>query len=140
MSPSENIKYLFFQKNQVNKMSGSAFIEIDFAALVAFSVVFPIGLYVYMMWRRAISRATVLFFGCVLIVLSGVDIFLLQRLKSISIATASLLDDAFFSSEISVALYLLPAVFAGTGLNMISHILIRHLVEAERRFDREGNP
>ncbi len=121
-------------------MSGSAFIEIDFAALVAFSVVFPIGLYVYMMWRKAISRATVLFFGCVLIVLSGVDIFLLQRLKSISIATASLLDDAFFSSEISVALYLLPAVFAGTGLNMISHILIRHLVEAERRFDREGNP
>jgi hypothetical protein len=48
-----------------------------------------------------------------------------------------LIDDYFFASEISVALYLLPVIFASTGTNLISHILIRHLTEAERRFERE---
>jgi hypothetical protein len=31
----------------------------------------------------------------------------------------------------------LPAVFGGIGVNLISHVLLRHLAEAEERFDRE---
>jgi hypothetical protein len=42
-----------------------------------------------------------------------------------------------FVSEVSVALYLLPLLFAGVGMNLISHILISHLEDAEKRFDRE---
>ena len=36
--------------------------------------------------------------------------------------------------------YLLPALFAGLGVNMLSHILVGHLRDAETRFDQEqGN-
>jgi hypothetical protein len=50
--------------------------------------------------------------------------------------SSSMFDDKIFASEISVALYLLPAIFAGTGINVVSHILINHLIEAETRFER----
>ncbi len=39
--------------------------------------------------------------------------------------------------ESSVALYLLLLMFAGVGVNMISHVLIEHLKGAERRFDKD---
>lgn len=112
-------------------------IEVDFIALIVFSILLPAGIYIYMMWKRAISRHTVLLFGVILIVLSGIDIFLLQHLRTMATNSSSLLDDMFFASEISVALYLLPVLFAGIGVNMISHILISHLVDAEKRFDQE---
>jgi hypothetical protein len=51
--------------------------------------------------------------------------------------TPSMLDAKIFSSEISIALYLMPALFAGTGINVVSHILITHLVEAESRFEKK---
>lgn len=127
-------------------MAESIFFETGFILLVICSLVLPIALYAYMMRKRAISRKTVLSLGVLLIVLSGADIFLLQQLKAFAQASSSLLDDLFFISEISVALYLLPALFAGVGINMISHVLIRHLSEAERRFERDhperrrGNP
>jgi len=31
----------------------------------------------------------------------------------------------------------LPVVFGGIGVNLISHVRLRHLTEAEKRFDRE---
>jgi hypothetical protein len=51
----------------------------------------------------------------------------------------SAFDDKIFSSEIAVALYLLPAMFAGTGINVVSHILINHLIEAEKSFDKNNS-
>lgn len=72
----------------------------------------------------------------VLILISGIDVFLLQRLAVRAKESASLLDDYVFSSELSVALYLLPALFAGVGVNAISHILISHLIESEKRYDQ----
>jgi len=51
-----------------------------------------------------------------------------------------MLDNRLFSSELLVALYLLPALYAGTGINLISHILVTHLAKAERKFDVEHNP
>jgi len=62
---------------------------------------------------------------------------LLQRLASMAKISASALDNQVFSSEISLALYLLPALFAGIGINIISHIIIVHLGDAERQFERE---
>jgi hypothetical protein len=90
-----------------------------------------------MMWKSAISRKTVLLFGVILIALAGVDVFLLQRLTELAKNSPSLLDDAIFVSELSAALYLLPAFFGGVGINMVSHVLISHVAYAERLFDRE---
>jgi glycopeptide antibiotics resistance protein len=119
------------------QVSESVFIEGDFFALIIFSILLPIGIYIYMIWKKSISRTTVLLLGIILIAISGIDVFLLQRLTAMAKTTPSLVDDIFFASESSVALYLLPLLFAGIGVNLISHILISHLGDAERRFDRE---
>lgn len=118
-------------------MHQSIFIKTEFFLLVLFSLILPIAIYAYMMWKRAISRKTVLFLAIILIVLSGLDILLLQQLKGQAELSPSLIDNVMFSSEMSLALYLLPALFAGVGINVISHLLISHLSQAERRFDRE---
>ena len=36
-----------------------------------------------------------------------------------------------------LSLYLLPALFAGLGINIVSHVLNNHLDAAERRFARQ---
>lgn len=118
-------------------MNNSVFVEIQFFMLIACTFVIPIGIYSYMMWKRSISRRTVLVFGVILVVVSGANIFLLQLLRIMAKGTPSLLDDSVFVSEMSVALYLVPAIFAGIGVNIISHILIAHLADAEKKFDRE---
>jgi hypothetical protein len=51
--------------------------------------------------------------------------------------SASFIDDALFASELSLALYLLPALFGGIGINLVSHVLVNHLVQAEKRFKSE---
>lgn len=37
----------------------------------------------------------------------------------------------------SFVLYLLPLLFAGVGMNILSHALIKHLVEAKAQFDKD---
>ncbi|MFC7287460.1 hypothetical protein ACFQPC_05355 [Herminiimonas glaciei] len=118
-------------------MNNSVFVEIQFFMLIVCTFVIPIGIYSYMMWKRSISRKMVLLFGVLLIAVSGGNIFLLHLLRIMAKDTPSLLDDSVFASEMSVALYLVPAIFAGIGVNIISHILISHLADAEKKFDRE---
>lgn len=118
-------------------MKSSVFVELKFWLLVATSAVLPFGIYATLLAKRAISRFTVLWFGLGLVALSGMEVYLLQGMASLARATASLSDDSVFTSELSFALYVLPAMFAGIGINMISHVLIRHLVAAEGRFERE---
>lgn len=118
-------------------MNNSVFVEIQFFMLIVCTFVLPIGIYSYMMWKRSISRKVVLLFGVLLIAVSGGNIFLLHLLRILARDTPSLLDDSIFASEMSVALYLIPAIFAGIGVNIISHILISHLAEAEKKFDKE---
>lgn len=118
-------------------MSVTVFTEMKFWLLIVFSAVLPLGIYAVLLAKRAISRYTVLFFGFTLVVIAALDVYLLQSLAELAKVTPSLADDAVFLSEISVALYLLPAMVGGIGINAISHILVRHLVEAERRFEKE---
>jgi hypothetical protein len=49
----------------------------------------------------------------------------------------SLLDDAVFNSEVTIGFYLLPALLAGVGIDVISHVLIRHLENPQETFRRE---
>ncbi|MBO9650785.1 MAG: hypothetical protein J7605_19945 [Variovorax sp.] len=115
-------------------ISYSVFTEARFWLMVAVSVVLPFGIYGVLIAKRAISRFTVLALGFSLVAIAGVDVFFLQRLASTASATPSLADDVFFVSEVRVALYLLPALFAGLGINVISHVMTTHLTAAEKRF------
>ena len=117
-------------------MTTNIFIEKEFTGLILFSIVIPILLYWFLWHRRAISRFSVFLFGIGLIIIAGLDVFFLRLLAEIVKNSPSPIDDRFFNSELSVALYLFPALYAGTGINLISHILINHLTKAEKNFDK----
>ncbi len=114
----------------------TVFNELRFWALVVFSVVLPCVIYGALLTRRAVSPWVVLFFGLLLVLIAGVDVYLLQTLEAGARATLSRTDDALFASEVSTALYLLPALIGGVGVNITSHVLIRHLFGAERQFEQ----
>lgn len=118
-------------------MNLTVFLELRFWLLLVFSVVVPVGIYGVLLATRSISQGAVLGFGVVLVLLAGVDVYLLQTLAVMAKTTLSPTDDAVFASELTVALYILPVVFGGIGVNLISHVLLRHLSDAEERFDRE---
>lgn len=109
--------------------------EVEFFLLVLTSVLLPAGIYATLLLKRSISQWTVLVLALVLIVLSGVDLVLLQKLAEKARLSSSTFDDRLFVTELSMALYLLPAVFAGIGVNLVSHVVIRHLNRAESRFE-----
>jgi hypothetical protein len=115
----------------------SVFADARFWLMLLVSVVLPFCIYGLLLAKRAISRTTVLVLGFTLVAIAGLDVFVLQILATASKLTHSTADDAVFLSEISMALYLFPAMFGGIGVNVISHVLIRHLNEAENRFAAE---
>lgn len=114
-------------------MSNSVFAEARFWITVLVSVVLPCCIYGVLHARRAISRSTLLLLGVSLILIATLDVYVLQRLAAQSLATLSTVDDAVFASELSVALYLLPALFGGLGINVISHVLTSHLPETRSK-------
>ena len=117
-------------------MVKTVFVEIQFWLLVLFSIIVPVAIYYGLLKRRNISRYSVLVFGVVLLLISGVDIYLLQVLSKMAKTSLSHWDNSVFLSELSMALYLLPITYGGIGVNLISHVLIRHLSRAERRFEQ----
>lgn len=119
-------------------MDESVFFKLEFFLLLFFSLILPIGLYIYMMRKRVISKTKVIIFSISLILIAAVNVLYLKRLESMSKISPSLVDDQVFASEITIALYIFPAVFAGLGINMVSHILISHLSEAEKRLNSES--
>jgi len=118
-------------------MSDTVFAHLRFWMLVIFSVVLPVCIYVVLLLKQAISRPTILAFGFALLAIAGVDLYLLQSLVVEAKLTPSLSDDVVFVSEITFALYLLPLTFGGIGVNIVSHFLVRHLDEAEKRFEKD---
>lgn len=118
-------------------MNNSVFAQLDFWAMVAVSAVLPIAIYGALLATRSVSRTTVLILGFVLVAIAGFDVYFLRHIAAVARVTPSLADDAVFVSEISFALYLFPLMFGGIGVNLISHILVSHLVGAEKRFSKE---
>lgn len=118
-------------------MSHTVFSELRFWLMIVASIVLPVGLYTFLMVKRAISQPTTLLLGFALVAIAGLDIYFLQILSTAAKLTSSLADDAIFLSEMSLALYLIPAMFGGIGVNVISHVLVRHLDDSNRRFNRE---
>jgi hypothetical protein len=118
-------------------LSNSLFLQKEFISLVIFSILAPVVIYHTIWHKKSISHVSVVYFGGALIVLAGIDVFLLRILADIAKHSPGVVDDRIFNSEMSAALYLLPALYAGTGINLVSHVLISHLVDAEKKFDRE---
>jgi hypothetical protein len=116
-------------------MNQSVFVEFEFWLLVVFSVVMPVAIIWTCLTIRKLSRHHVLAVGLLLVAIAGIDIYLLQALKHRARETPSTADDVIFDSEITVGLYVLPALLAGIGVNIASHVVIQHLSDAQRRFD-----
>ena len=118
-------------------MNESVFYEMSFILLIMFSTVIPVGIYMFLYRKFAISHWAVMAFGMLLVVIAGIDVFLLQFLAQEAKATKSIFDDTIFLGQVSLALYLFPAMFAGLGVNLLSHALVKHLNKAEEIFDYE---
>jgi hypothetical protein len=129
------------ERNSLNKVEAAVnqivFLKIQFWILVASSLALPGWICWFLMTRRAISRKAVLLFGITLLLLSALDLLLLPVLHNEAQRSQTTMDDEVFASEYSIALYLLPLLSAGLGVNLISHVLRSHLQFAEMQFDRE---
>jgi hypothetical protein len=119
-------------------MKQSVFVELEFWLLVVFSIVMPVAIIWMCLTIRKVSRQHVMAVGLLLVAIAGVDIYLLQALQRRARETPSTADDVIFNSEITVGLYVLPALLAGIGVNIASHVVIQHLSDAQRRFDVHG--
>lgn len=108
-------------------MNDSAFIKLEFLLLVLFSLILPLIFVSVLITRRTMPRKIVVAFGFALVVLAGSDVVLLQMLKEVAKASASLSDDFVFASGYSLALYILPLIGAGLGMNLISHVIHAHI-------------
>jgi hypothetical protein len=118
-------------------MNQSVFVEFEFWLLVVFSIIIPTAIIWMCLTIRKVSRNHVLAVGFLLVAIAAVDIFLLQALQRRSRETPSTADDIIFDSEITVGLYVLPALLAGIGVNVASHVIIQHLSDAQRRLLRQ---
>lgn len=119
----------------LSSTNATIFTEFRFWALVSFSLVLPSAIFFTLFVRRAFSKTTVLVFGLLLVAMASVDLVLLRALSSAALATPSLADDRVFASELSIALYILPAAFGTLGINMASHVLMHYLRKKEQRFE-----
>src|SRR3954466_3124496 len=90
-------------------MKLSVFAELYFWLLVVCSLILPAAIYMVLLFKRAISRATTIVLALTLVAIAGVDVFLLQRLEAMSKLSPSLVDDVVFNSEVTIGFYLLPA-------------------------------
>jgi len=124
-------------RTEVINAHETVFFATEFLLLVVCSLIAPAVIYRTLWSRQTISRAAVLFFGISLVVLAGIDVFLLRVLATLARLSPSVVDDAVSDSGPAVAFYPLPTLFAGTGINIVSRLVIHHLAGAERRFDAE---
>ncbi|MDB5820355.1 MAG: hypothetical protein JWQ11_3995 [Rhizobacter sp.] len=120
-------------------MTSTIFVEFRFWLLIVLSFLAPYVIYRFLYRTLSVSRVTVAFFGALLLLIAGIDVYLLQVLQTMARASKSIVDDMVFVSELSVALYILPVSFAGVGINLISHVLTEHLTKAEARY-RDEHP
>ena len=118
-------------------MQSTVFVELKFWLLIVVSVVVPMFMYLLQRRKNEVSPAFVFVFGLVLIAISGLDVYLLQALATESRFTHSLMDNAIFNSEMSLSLYVFPFLFGGIGINMVSDMLVGHLMSAEKRYEEQ---
>ena len=103
-------------------MSCSVFIELRFWLLLLLSVVVSVGIYVALLLRQAVSSFTVLGLGLLLTAIAGLDVYLLQSVTHLATQAPAIADDAVYGSEVTMALYVLPVLVGGIGVDLLSHV------------------
>ncbi len=118
-------------------MTQNVFYEVEFVLLVLFSIVIPAGIYAFLFRKVSISRWTIGAFATVLLGVAGINVILLQHLSQVARPVGSMIHDKLLSGQVSLALYVFPLVFGGVAVNLLSHMLVSHLDEAEAAFEEE---
>jgi len=119
------------------RVINSVFVEVRFWLLVVISFATPAAIYALLMRRASITRSAVFGLGVLLVMISAVDVYLLHALNALAQHSPSHIDDVVFSSELTIALYAFPVLYGGVGVNVVSHLLVDHLLKAERLSDRQ---
>ena len=118
-------------------MTRPIYLEFEFWGLLVCTGIIPFVTLLWMMRQRHFQRSILVTIGTFLVFLSGLDAIFLQRLSTKAKASANILDDRIFASEISIALYIIPLILAGIGVNLASYVLCEHLKITEL-IDKEG--
>jgi hypothetical protein len=108
-------------------MPSPVWIESEFWVLVLCSVLLPLAIIVHLIRAVEINRYVLMGLALALLALACIDFILLGRVANIAHRTPDLLDDRLFLSEASAALYILPLVCAGVGINLLSFVITQHL-------------
>lgn len=108
-------------------MESVVWLRLEFWLLVLSSLALPACIVAHLLRVTAIARWLLLAYACALILLSGLDIVFLKAVMALARHSHSLIDDAVFLSEYSLALYMLPLLAAGLGINLLSHVITQHL-------------
>ena len=112
-------------------MGQAIYLEYEFWALLIFTIIIPSVIFIWMMMKREFSRISLVSIGLFLVVIAGLDAILLRMLSVKAKITPGIVDDQIFVSEISIALYIIPLILAGVGVNLASHVLCNHIEIAE---------
>lgn len=118
-------------------MNNPFYLEFKFWGALSCSVIIPTILFAWMTWRRSISAFVIIVIGLFLVFIAGIDAIFLRLLSAKAKATPDILDDKIFVSEISIALYIIPLILAGIGVNLASHVLCNHIIIAELDEEKE---
>jgi hypothetical protein len=105
----------------------SVLIKFEFWALVLTSLALPVVIIWHLLRIIRISRTVLIAYACMLIALAGLDVVLITYVASLAKATRGIADDQVFRSEYTLALYLLPLISAGVGINLLSFAITQHL-------------
>jgi len=117
--------------------SPTAFAQFLFWVLVSIAIGIPVSLFLVQLAGRQFARSTMLVFGVLLTAFAGMDLFHLRALSIEALQTPCLADDLMFSSALSIALYVLPAVLGAWGANAASHAFVRCFRPQEGHFEED---
>jgi hypothetical protein len=114
------------------------YFEGEFWSLVVTALLLPGGIFSWLIRKRRVSWKVATVLSIILIVLGGIVAVLLQMLATRVKATPEIGDDMIFASEFSIALYILPLLLAGIGMNLLTRVLNDHVIFVELADERKG--
>jgi hypothetical protein len=108
-------------------LSDTILVKAEFWALVATSLALPVAIIWHLVRAVRILRRVLIGYSILLMVVSGLDVILIKAIALLARQTSDLADDKVFLSEYSLALYLLPLITVGVGVNLLTYTITRHL-------------
>ncbi len=63
-------------------MHNTIYLEYEILVFLVCTTIFPVGIFLWLMWKRRFSRTALSTIGILLVILSGIDAISLQRLQT----------------------------------------------------------